>query len=369
MLARIHILWRPLAFGLLLAVLGLVAALRTLPEWQPAPPRRAAWIERVTGVAARAGGRLAHPRLVFGGRGSVGESMYERAFRRLPAREAVRYLTESGAVVGFRVSGTLEVPGAESGPADFGLDADGRLQYFRWTYAGPFLGVSRIDEARQKSHAAFVEKLSEVLKDGPATQGVSYTTNGVLVSTSHLAPRPGRPAESLVQVEPPGSIYLSRQLSDPDALRQFGEGGFGRLLAASLPFTLLALLVVVLFGVLLFKRRLGFRLGLLLTGLAFFSFLFGGFKPEVEASGTVFMVGFFLLRLAMLVFLFALWAVAESLLRDTVPGFTTSLDALAGGQLGPRVGRAHLVGLGVARRSRAGASWRIPGPRHWAGAP
>ncbi|MCM3877814.1 MAG: serine/threonine-protein phosphatase, partial [Thermoanaerobaculia bacterium] len=38
--------------------------------------------------------------------------------------------------------------------------------------------------------------------------------------------------------------------------------------------------------------------------------------------------------------------VAESLLRDTVPGFTTSLDAFTAGRLGPRGGRAILAGLG-----------------------
>ena len=43
----------------------------------------------------------------------------------------------------------------------------------------------------------------------------------------------------------------------------------------------------------------------------------------------------------------ALWAVAESLLRDTVPGFSTSLDAFVARRLGPRGGVAILSGLGA----------------------
>lgn len=342
--------------GLVVAAVGLVAALQVLPEWQSVPPRRASWIQSVTQIVTEAGGRLVRPRIVFGGRGSSSEAMYERAYRRLPAKEALRFLVESGSVLGYRVTGTLEVAGAESGAVDFGLDAEGRLQLVRWTYAGPFLAMSQVDESRKKSHAAFVEKLSEALKEGPAAPGLSYTTNGVLVSTSCLTPRPGHPSESLVVMEPPGSIHLSRQLADPDAVRHLAEGGVTHFLAASLPLALLTLLVVVLFGVLLFKRRLGFRLALFLTGLAAASFLFGGMKPEIEASGPLFLAGFVLLRLGMLAFLFALWAVAESILRDTVPGFTTSLDALVGGQLGPRVGRAHLVGLGA---GAAVAGWRL----------
>jgi len=44
--------------------------------------------------------------------------------------------------------------------------------------------------------------------------------------------------------------------------------------------------------------------------------------------------------------IFLLWSCAESLLRSTSADFTTSLDALRAGRLGPRGGRALLVGFG-----------------------
>jgi hypothetical protein len=52
-------------------------------------------------------------------------------------------------------------------------------------------------------------------------------------------------------------------------------------------------------------------------------------------------------RLFMAVALVGYWAVAEAMLRDTVPGFRTSLDSLLAGRLSPRLGRAILGGLGL----------------------
>jgi hypothetical protein len=45
--------------------------------------------------------------------------------------------------------------------------------------------------------------------------------------------------------------------------------------------------------------------------------------------------------------IFLLWACAESLLRSTALDFTTSLDALRAGRIGPRGGRALVVGFGA----------------------
>ncbi|HYO14323.1 MAG TPA: PP2C family protein-serine/threonine phosphatase, partial [Thermoanaerobaculia bacterium] len=45
------------------------------------------------------------------------------------------------------------------------------------------------------------------------------------------------------------------------------------------------------------------------------------------------------------VWLFLLWSSAESMLRATGPDFTTSLDALRAGRLGPRGGRSLLLGF------------------------
>jgi hypothetical protein len=54
----------------------------------------------------------------------------------------------------------------------------------------------------------------------------------------------------------------------------------------------------------------------------------------------------FWLAVVRALWVFLLWACAESLLRSTAVDFTTSLDALRAGRLGPRGGRALLVGFG-----------------------
>ena len=61
----------------------------------------------------------------------------------------------------------------------------------------------------------------------------------------------------------------------------------------------------------------------------------GAFAPT-HSLGVVILMVTWVARLAACLVAFALWAVAESLLRDTVPGFTTSLDTFAAGRLGPR---------------------------------
>ena len=45
--------------------------------------------------------------------------------------------------------------------------------------------------------------------------------------------------------------------------------------------------------------------------------------------------------------LFVFWSAAESWLRATLPGFSTSLDAVRAGRLGPRAGTAILAGWGL----------------------
>ena len=146
------------------------------------------------------------------------------------------------------------------------------------------------------------------------------------------------------------SFSTARQLSDPDAPRRYNAEGIVRQLYKFVPSLLLFLAVVILFGVLLYKRRLGFRVGIALVVLATVYEIVGGITGDDASVGALvaFVIG---VRIFLLLYLLALWTVAESLLRDTVPGFTTSLDAFAAGRLGPRGGRAILAGLGGARRS------------------
>ncbi len=334
-----------LGAGLVLLAAGLFAAFRVLPEWRPAPPRPADAVEKARRIVTAAGGSFSHASLGLEARPSLGSS-FERAYRRLRS-EARSYLDATGGAVAWTVSGTLAVPGAGSGPARLAFFPDGTLEALEWNPAGSVFQTS--DPKTQSARRAFFDRIEEVLAAGrPRAQGeFTFDASNTFIRVRPLAPAPGRPAEGLVLSERANlSFSVGRELSDPEAPHRFNAQGITRQIYKLLPSMLLFLLVVVSFGILLYKRRLGYRVGIVLVLLAAVYEIAGGFSAEDASAGGL--IGFVIgVRLFSLLYLLGLWTVAESLLRDTVPGFTTSLDSFAAGRLGPRGGRAILAGLGA----------------------
>lgn len=106
---------------------------------------------------------------------------------------------------------------------------------------------------------------------------------------------------------------------------------------------LLFLLVSVLFFVLVFRRRIDFRDGLMLSALTFLVSL-GSLLGQVQGGVSWWQALSAACFTAL--FLMLLWSVSESWIRTTEVGFTTSLDLLRAGRLGPRGGRALVAGWG-----------------------
>jgi hypothetical protein len=99
------------------------------------------------------------------------------------------------------------------------------------------------------------------------------------------------------------------------------------------------LALVGLFLILTLQSRIGFANAVVLSLAALVSLL-----PNLSMGSQW---GFGLMVAAgQTLWIFLLWCCAESLLRSTAVDFTTSLDALRAGRLGPRGGRALLVGFG-----------------------
>lgn len=338
-----------LAAGLALLLAGAFVAFRVLPEWRVLPPSDARLVRRVRDELKAAGGTLGKARVRLRNALSYASS-YERAFRRLGER-APEALAETGGAVAYVVEGPLQVPGAGSGPVEVSLAPDGSLRRLDWLPGGSYFSFTEPDEKVKRAREEFTEKMLLRLLGSSRRTGEEffYQTSNTPVRVWPLAPEPGRPRESLTRITPGNAaIILTRELADPDAPARFASGTIVRkLLLVLLPRALLVLLVTVLLGVLLFRRRLSFRIALGLGALAFASMLLAGTLVE-STAGSGWNIAFSLLgHLATVVYLVALWTVAESLLRDTVPGFTTSLDALVARRLGPRVGRAFLGGIGV----------------------
>ena len=334
-----------LGAGLVLLAAGLSAALRILPEWRAAAPRPARAVEKAREIVTSAGATLTRASLSLESRPSPGIS-FERAYRRLRA-EGPAYLEATGGAMAWTVSGNLDLRGAGAGPARLAFFPDGTLQALEWNPVGSIFAPA--DTNTREPRQAFFSRIEGVLAAGGSRSGAefNFSTQNFTVRVRPLEPAPGAPPECLVLQER-GNVSFSaaRQLSDPDAPRLFNAEGITRKIYRLIPALLLFLLVVVLFGVLLYRRRLGFTVGIALVLLAAAYEIAGGFSADDASAGglVAFVIGF---RLFSLLYLLGLWTVAESLLRDTAPDFTTSLDAFASGRLGPRGGRAILAGLGA----------------------
>jgi hypothetical protein len=326
-----------LGVGALLLAAGLFAALRVLPEWRAPNPRPSGLIEKARTIAASAGATLSRASVDLEGRPDAGTT-FERAYRRLRG-DAATYLEATGGAMAWIVSGSLEVPRTGMGPGQFALQA------FQWSPGGSLFGAT--DTKVQPLRRAFFDRIEVPLSAGQGRTGSEHEFSGgnTVIRVRPLELAPGAPAECLV-FQDRGSVFFSasRQLSDPDAPKLFNAEGITRQLYKFVPKLLVFLLVVTLFGVLLYKRRLAFRIGIALVLLAAVYEVAAGLGDDANVGG---LVGFVIaVRIFLLLYLLGLWTVAESLLRDTVPGFTTSLDAFAAGRLGPRGGRAILAGLG-----------------------
>lgn len=329
--------------GVALLAGGLAAAYAVLPEWRAVPPRPVDAIGRAKALAAAAGATLESPRLSLDGQ-RLGTTV-ERTYRVLgPAARA--WLERAGGAVAWTVRGTLNVPGVGVGSGAIAFDPEGRpvgVEYFR---GGSVFSTE--DAKALAARRAFIARLGGALGGGAALPPpAEYVASNITVRVQHLPRAEGRPEEAIVVVDQGALRFaVARQLRDPGALRAFDADEIVRKLYRFIPSALLVVAVGVLFGILLYKRRLGFRIAIALTALAAVYEVAGGISTEELAAGS-FLVVTVLFRVAALLYLLALWAVAESLLRDTVPGFTTSLDAFVARRLGPRGGVAILSGLGA----------------------
>src|SRR5205085_1792661 len=118
----------------------------------------------------------------------------------------------------------------------------------------------------------------------------------------------------------------------------------GSLLFRSTPAIFEFLLVAGLFFLLSSRGRIDLKNGALLAGLTLLAALGGLLNSLPDGPSIASALGLLLVHT---VWVFLAWSAGESLIRSTSPDFTTSLDALRVGRLGPRGGRALLFGLAL----------------------
>lgn len=327
-----------LAAGLCLFGAGLGAALVYLPEWHaPALPDRKAVAARVDEIARQAGFQPAgDPRLRLAARTlEQGESY------RVLGDEGCRWLTASGTALVVEAMQAVRDPRRRlDGYLLLDL-AQGRApQTLTWTPRNLVAALATFDAATQ---VRLAESLAPLLLRHEAGERLGSERQDTMPNV----PRLGFAIEG---ADPPHNLYglaghsvfLARR---PGTLGRAVANGSDPLFSRSLNRVWIGgpavLGVLALFAALMAQRRISAFNGLLLAALAL---------PTLDPLPTVnaFSIPFGLVAAAaLLLWLAILWSCAESLLRSSDPDFTTSLDALRTGRLGPRGGRSLLVGCAV----------------------
>jgi sigma-B regulation protein RsbU (phosphoserine phosphatase) len=330
-----------LGAGLLALAFGVALALAVLPEWRtgalPAPgPLRAQFRALLREVGLRP--VRGHPHLELTANSSALRQTYDNL-----GEPAASWLIANRSGIRVAISQTAHLAG-DAGDQDFEVELalDGRPLHAAWTEAGsPLFGHT--DEAKLTRLAAALEHLLLVPGESLANGSAGRVVIGPLSRQARYVV-PSSPRQQVsVLIAPPRSVVADR-LPAP-------AGGIVRVdntkkVVAFLAFVVPpALATLVIFLALLLRGRIDLVNGTLLGLLALVSLnpsWIGGFAPSWTAI-------FDLLGspLAKACWIFFVWSAGESLLRAADPEFSTSLDTLRRGHLGPRAGRGLLLGFSL----------------------
>ncbi|HVT61502.1 MAG TPA: SpoIIE family protein phosphatase [Thermoanaerobaculia bacterium] len=349
--------------GALLAA-GLALALLWLPEWQLGRlPDRELLVRRFQALAKRAGIELAlQPPAVFLETSGEETRLAGEANGRAPDPELARLGRQVRVTVAQR--GTMS-GNPTPGELQISFSAAGQPRGLQWIENRfPINKVALASPAEVTALSRLLLAPGESLGEGRRTEVNSNPVAAYAVR--------GRHREILYVYTPfGGAVIVQRRAGDPTlGLAEAERFSFGTFLLHRLPDFALFFTVAVLFIVLLAKRRIDLANAAVLGAAVFLASAPTFLSGDPTAGGAFRGISAAAVK-ALWVLL--IWSVAESFLRSTEPGFSTSLDALRVGRLGPRAGRALLFGLGAgAAAAGIGLACKAAAaalPRFWPEAP
>ncbi len=336
------------AIGVVVFAVGVFVALRQLPEWRnlslPEESFFAARLQQIAGPADLRLESLPHVQLRSKGFLTESDLLSERetAYDVLgPA--AADWLTREGR--GPYVDATAQTRwggGGERGQLRVLFSVRGVPISAFWIPEELLRSRSSVPSARLELERLFL----------PRGQTVPVTEMTVMAQTLRLAEIPGSaPPEVLLTVSMQGAnVPLAKRVvgtvvSWRSRMENLSLGSFlNARMEAIIVRLVFWIAVVVLFLILLVRRRIELKKGAVLAALSIALSLPGALGNS--ASWILIVQDLVNVATKALSF-FILWSAAESWLRSTVPGFRTSLDTLRAGRLGPKGGTALLAGWSI----------------------
>lgn len=350
--------WAALALGAAMLAAGLGLARAQLPEWRPGPlPPRSFYLERFQDVTAPLAFRpgTAPPRVRLSTHDSTlklvcdsPEEAGEGSSTDLGVGVCVE-VTWSGVLPGDPTPRDLTVQLSHAGVPRGVLWTQRRYSAFSQPIASPSTSPTR-QEALVRLLIPPGHRLGEPQRGLFATMaGAIYpitNSSGPMTSNSSgpvSAPgEGGEPRQHVyAQISPVGSFIALLGVGDPAiAFRQNTQIVFSDFPRTWLPIAFF-IVAVALFFALLGRGRIDLSNAGVLAAVTFLAV-----SPSlIEASGLGAVAARLLYSGVLVLRVFVLWSVGESLLRSERPELVASLDLLRRGRLGPRGGRDLLLGL------------------------
>lgn len=337
------------AAGAAVFAVGVVVACLRLPEWRNrSVPGQSFFADRLQQIAGPAGLELeSAPRMQLRSKGVIYDN------ESLPQRETAYDILGPGAAGWLTREGRGPFVEAAARSRWRAASGSGQLRVLFSTRGVPVSAMWIPEELLHSSSTANVARrvnLDQLLV--PAGQQTPAIELTLLTETVHVADiRGSAPPETLLSMSIQGTAV-------PVAQRFVGSAGWwrnriesvtlGSLLTAQMEELIVrgafTIAVLILFLVLLVRRRIELKKGLV---LALFSIALSLPGPLWISTNWIQVADTLNGVLTKAVSLFVIWSAAESWLRSTVPGFRTSLDTLRAGRLGPKGGRALLAGWSI----------------------
>jgi sigma-B regulation protein RsbU (phosphoserine phosphatase) len=330
-----------LLLGALALAGGLALARLWLPEWHgTAVPDEARFVAQYLEIARRAGITLepGEPRVQLATSSNDGfpadDRYVESSTPEPPASRGARVrLAHEGTLPGDRKLRELVVDLSPSGhPRSLQWATRGLSRYFA-------LDAAPAPAERVRHLMGLLLSPGESL--GEPRPAILAANPGYLAEVRGSEP----PAHLQALTQAGGSVYLSRHRGKmAEGLERVRRFRFTDLLWLVAPTAFRFLAVLGLFLVLLSKGRMDVVNGAIFATIAFVASFLPGFWGA-PTTGEI--ITATLLAALQAFWVFVMWSAGESFLRAADPDFTTSLDALRAGRLGPRGGRSLLYGLSL----------------------